>query len=445
MLNQTCLLFMKQVFKFTALVSVIFIANFNKLLAHNIAYSLTTSPVSCYNSNDGKLSVTVTTYSGGRLNYHIDGPSQVNVDSVGQVDFMGMQAGKYHILVTDLNTSDTLTQSFEITSPPGAHFNYPGIAYCSNGSNPSPVFTDENTAGKFSAAQALVIDINSGLVNLAASTAGTYKVYNVIPASNTCPAVKDSVNITITVYKTAKFSYASTVCATGTNTAPTIAAGAKAGIFFSNSNNCSINQLTGAILGNSLSGTYTITNLVFSSGACPALEDSAYVVVETRPLQPDSVSGPKNLNVFESGSYTPYYANALTTTTYFQWVATGAVISVLNANTCSSNWSDPGTKTVNAIPFNSCGYGPYRQKVVYVGNVVTDVDDAVIQSPISFVNPVSNGYVTLSRISENVAISSINGQLLVSAKNVSAIDISSFQQGLYIININGKSDKLLVK
>lgn len=83
-----------------------------------------------------------------------------------------------------------------INPAPIADFSYSALAYCQDSSNPSPAL--EGGAGTFSSTAGLVINPATGVIDLAASTPGTYTVTNTIPGTPDCPAVSASVQVTIT-------------------------------------------------------------------------------------------------------------------------------------------------------------------------------------------------------------------------------------------------------
>jgi len=85
-----------------------------------------------------------------------------------------------------------------ILPAPVPTFSYAAVAYCQDETtNPSPILTD--AAGTFTASPAgLVIDGATGIVNLAASTPGTYTVSNTVAGTTDCPSVTASTTITVT-------------------------------------------------------------------------------------------------------------------------------------------------------------------------------------------------------------------------------------------------------
>jgi|GEM_PF-1316673 len=74
------------------------------------------------------------------------------------------------------------TTNIAITTLPDASFTYPQSNYCSDETNPGPNFLPDKTAGVFSASSPglVFVNINSGQIDLAASTPGQYRVFNTI-------------------------------------------------------------------------------------------------------------------------------------------------------------------------------------------------------------------------------------------------------------------------
>jgi hypothetical protein len=81
----------------------------------------------------------------------------------------------------------TATSSVTITAAAIATFSYAGSPYCQNATNPSPTFSGGGVAGSFSSTSGLVFaNVNTGEIDLAASTPGTYTVTNTIAGANGC-------------------------------------------------------------------------------------------------------------------------------------------------------------------------------------------------------------------------------------------------------------------
>lgn len=95
------------------------------------------------------------------------------------------------------NTRSITTTITNIT--PSASFSYGGSPFAQNGVNPFPVFSPGASAGIFTAPSGLVfVNVNTGEINLSASTPGTYLVTNTIPVSGSCGGAVDTTTVTIT-------------------------------------------------------------------------------------------------------------------------------------------------------------------------------------------------------------------------------------------------------
>ncbi|KGO92789.1 fibronectin type III domain-containing protein, partial [Flavobacterium subsaxonicum] len=92
----------------------------------------------------------------------------------------------------------TATFTVNIIPAPIPTFTYASVAYCQDETtNPSPILTD--AAGTFSASPAgLSINATTGVIDLAASTPGTYTVSNTVAGTTDCPSVTATTTITIT-------------------------------------------------------------------------------------------------------------------------------------------------------------------------------------------------------------------------------------------------------
>src|SRR4029453_16150609 len=129
-----------------------------------------------------------------------------------------------------------------------------GGTFCASGT--TTLTTTGATGGTFSAAPAgLVIDANTGVIDLAASTPGTYDItysFGAAPCNGTATS-----QVTVSDNPTATVS-GGTFCASGTTTLTTT--GATGATFSAAPAGLVIDANTGVIdLGASAAGTYTIT------------------------------------------------------------------------------------------------------------------------------------------------------------------------------------------
>lgn len=200
-------------------------------------------------------------------------PSGLSINpSTGTINLGTSQPGSYQLTYT---TGGTCSNSFSITmtidnSSPFSNFTYTFPTYCQNSPNPSPNFGSGASAGVFSATPIGIqfVSINTGEIDLANSTPGTYTIINHIPQSGQCAEATDTATITITAADDASFVYSSaTYCTTGSPQTP-IVTGLPGGTFVAIPAGLDINSTTGTItLSNSAYGVYLLSYI--TNGGCP--------------------------------------------------------------------------------------------------------------------------------------------------------------------------------
>jgi gliding motility-associated-like protein len=191
------------------------------------------------------------------------------------------------------------TAVISISPLPVATFTYNGTPFCSNGSNPAPVFVGGGTAGVFSASSVFLnMNSSSGLINLSGSSAGSYIVTNTIPAAAGCPAVSATATVSITALPVANFSFtASPYCQNASNPNPSFASNGVNGTFSASSPALSLDPNSGAIdLQASTPGIYTVTNYIAANAGCPAVSASATVGITALPNASFTYGGPYCVN-----------------------------------------------------------------------------------------------------------------------------------------------------
>ncbi len=190
-------------------------------------------------------------------------------------------AGTVTLTITTDDPTGVCTQAVDnlvllITPLDDASFTYPGSTYCQTGTDPVATITGL-AGGTFTASPAgAVINASTGLIDLSASTLGTYTV--TYTTNGVCPNTATA-SVTITTAPSAAFTYATPFCQTGTNPLPSFTVGASAGAFTSTSG-LTINGSTGEVdLANSTPGTYTITNTIVAAGGCAQAVDSTQITI----------------------------------------------------------------------------------------------------------------------------------------------------------------------
>jgi len=266
----------------------------------------------------------------------------------GEVNLSASTPGTY-IITNTIPASggcavSTATTSITITQLKVATFNYTGSPYCKNGTNPSPAYSGGGVAGTFTSQAGLSINASTGLVNLGASTAGTYTVTNTIAATGGCPAVVATSTIQITALPVASFTYNATpYCQTAANPSPVFFGGGVAGAFSGSSVFLNINSSTGTIdLANSQAGGYIITNTIPAAAGCPQVTATASVAITALPLGSFSYSA--NPYCQSSTDPTPVLVSGGTNGNYS---GSPAGLSIdLNSGTVDLSASTTGTYTV---------------------------------------------------------------------------------------------------
>ena len=236
----------------------------------------------CQNDND-PIPTPVTT--GG--SYSSSPSGLVLSTSTGQIDLSASTVGNYTITYTTGGTcSNSSTQAVSVAAPDNATFLYSSASYCQNASDPTPTITGI-AGGQFSSTTGLIIAPSSGLIDVSASTPGTYTV--TYTTNGSCPNSRDEV-VTINALDDAGFTYASpTYCQNGNDPLPTIT-GVGNGVFTSGSG-LVINATTGIIdLSSSTAGTYMVTytttgqcaNSSMRSVTIDAADDASFTYNVTR-------------------------------------------------------------------------------------------------------------------------------------------------------------------
>ncbi|MCW3072138.1 MAG: C-terminal target protein [Bacteroidetes bacterium] len=292
------------------------------------------------------------TFSGGGVAGTFSSTAGLSINSAtGQVNLLASTPGTYTVTNTIAASGGcptiTATSPITITAQPVATFSYTGTPYCKTAANPSPTFSGGGVAGTFTSTAGLSITAGTGVVNLAASTAGTYTVTNTIPASGGCPATTATATITITAQPVATFSYTGTpYCQSAANPSPTFSGGGVAGTFTSTAG-LSINAATGAVnLLASTPGTYTVTNTIAASGGCATVTATSPITITAQPVATFSYTA------------TPYCQSAANPSPTFSgggvagtFTSTAGLSITAGTGVVNLAASTPGTYTVtNTIP-----------------------------------------------------------------------------------------------
>ncbi|HRH38669.1 MAG TPA: hypothetical protein PK760_10005, partial [Flavobacteriales bacterium] len=185
----------------------------------------------------------------------------------------------YHIPAANGCQDVNATAAVSITTAPNATMSYPGSPYCSNAGSATPTITG-TSGGAFTSTAGLSINASSGVVNTAASTAGTYTVNYTVPANAGCAQFSTTASITINAAPSAGLSGATTTCSNspGFNLASLLTGSPAPGGSWSYGGVAHGSTFTPGI---DLAGNYTYTVV----GAAPCANASAVVAVSVTPAQ----------------------------------------------------------------------------------------------------------------------------------------------------------------
>ncbi len=214
-----------------------------------------------YCINDSNPTPMITGLAGGIFS----STAGLNIDpNSGTIDIASSTTGSYTVTYTTAGTCpDSSEVTVEIVALDDPSFGYSQELYCSNEANPSPIITG-TPGGTFSADAGLNIDPNSGTIDIASSTTGSYTV--TYTTAGTCP---DSSEITVEIVALddPSFGYSEALyCINDPNPTPTITG--SVGGTFSSTTGLSIDPVTGTIdIASSVQGVYSVTYTTI--GTCP--------------------------------------------------------------------------------------------------------------------------------------------------------------------------------
>ncbi len=259
-------------------------------------------------------------------------------------------SGSYTVTQTVAGCTSPASAATVVTVNPmdNASFSYPSSTLCTGGSNVTPT---ASTAGTYSSTAGLTfVSASTGEIDLAGSTNGTYTVTHT--TTGTCPNTSTQ-SVTITAAPSADFSYTQAAyCMADVDPMPSFGSGASGGTF-SSTTGLVIDGSTGAIdLSASTAGTYTVTNDIAASGACPATSDTYSITVNTSPTASISGGGsfcgitstPVSIALTGSGPWDVTYTDGTTPTT-----VTGVATSPLTVNVTAN-----GSYTVSQVTMAGC-------------------------------------------------------------------------------------------
>ncbi|WP_341900222.1 choice-of-anchor J domain-containing protein [Fluviicola taffensis] len=315
---------------------------------------------------DASPNQTPTTSAAGTFSVTPAGLTFVST-ATGEIDVVGSTPGSYSITYSTSGTCPATTnQTVVISGNPDATFTYAQGAYCSNASNPSPVFGVGASAGSFSSTTGLVLNSSTGEINLASSAAGTYTVTNSIPANGSCAASVETFSVIVKTTPTATVSGGGVQCGTGTIPVTVALTGAgpwdvtySDGTTSTTSNGVSASPFT---INASANGTYTVSTVTMN-GCSATGSGAATVVFNANPTVTFTPVG----NLCDNGSVVTLVASpaggsftgstGVSGTTFDPSGLTPGSITLTydytDANNCSGTASS--TFTLNAAPQATLG------------------------------------------------------------------------------------------
>ena len=209
--------------------------------------------------------------------------------ATGEIDVSQSTAGNYTITNTITGTGGcstaTATADITITTLPIATFSYTGSPYCQSASNPTPTFSGGGAAGTFtSTAGLLFVSAETGEIDIATSTPGTYTVINTFISAGGCDLVSANSSVTITAAPVQPaISYDGTpFCSSDQSPYAVTQTGTTNGLYsYTGPGTLVLSTSTGEITpSGSASGTYTVTYTIAAAGGCAQLTATTSIVVE---------------------------------------------------------------------------------------------------------------------------------------------------------------------
>lgn len=195
----------------------------------------------------------------------------------------------YYVSATSGAGCLSVRQTFTLSVTPiqDPVFTYSSSTFCkTDPSTPTPT-VDAGVTGTFSGGiTGLVIDANTGAINLASSAAGTHIVTLSVTNGSCTYARSTTINI-ITSDPDPRFDYgAGQFCVNQANALPSFPTGGLAGVFTSVPASLTFqNASTGEINFNQIpAGTYFITNTITGAGGCATVSHTTQIIVSQQPI-----------------------------------------------------------------------------------------------------------------------------------------------------------------
>ncbi|MES2593033.1 MAG: PKD-like domain-containing protein [Bacteroidota bacterium] len=273
--------------------------------------------------------------------------------TTGTINTAASAIGNYTLAYTTNGPCPkTNPMTLTITIAPSAVFSYPNPAYCQHGSpNPAPVYGVGASAGIYTAVPSglVFVHVNTGVIDLSQSAAGTYTISNTIPAGGTCAAEIATYTITINPAPTVTASSLNDTICSGNSTTFSLTSTMPGTIYnwtviqtdvsgASNGSGSSLSQVLATTTTASGTAVYFITP---SAGGCTGLPITETVTVNPIP----SATAVPSAQIVCSGDSPLIVLTSNVTGTVFNWTAVQT--GVTGATTGSGQFiSEPLTATL---------------------------------------------------------------------------------------------------
>ncbi|WKN45481.1 fibronectin type III domain-containing protein [Tunicatimonas pelagia] len=296
--------------------------------------------------------------------------------TTGEVDLSASNSGTYTVEneIISGSCNDTQTSSIEILDDDDPSFSYASTSFCKGQADPSPTVDNPTIPpGTFSSAT-LLIDSNTGVVNVAGSSIGTHNI--TYTTGGTCQT-DSTIEVTINAEEIADFNYGGvTVFCQNEPTNPTATIVGNTGGTFSGTTGLVIDAASGEInLLASTASSHTVTydtdgpcsdvmTLAIEIAAVPVAMDqtppaicedsdgSNLATVDLTELQGD-VNG--DAGVTYQWFSDPGLTNDITASASSYVVANNQTVFVLTTNAAAC--TDTAEVTYTVTPTNLCGCG----------------------------------------------------------------------------------------
>ncbi|MCV6631409.1 MAG: gliding motility-associated C-terminal domain-containing protein [Flavobacteriaceae bacterium] len=302
-------------------------------------------PQGSYCNSDSDPTPTITGELGGTFSAS---PAGLSIDSsTGVVDLSASLTDDYTVTYTTSGACPgTSTFDLSVTTVADASFNYDGVGYCKDGTDPVPENV-ETGGGTWSATPSgLSINAVTGEIDLSASDAQAYEITYTI--SGSCGA-SDSVFVFISDVDDPSFGYSkSSFCINEGTISPTVT-GSTGGAFTAAPNGLSIDDSNGGTgdidLGASTAGTYVVTYQ--TSGTCSKSDTFEITVL---PMDDASFSYAKSAYCVSESDPIP----TITGDTPGSFSATPAGLNIAANGTIDLSDSTPGNYTITYTTSFQC-------------------------------------------------------------------------------------------